>query len=127
MSRSLVILNIGCSDIQIADEIWKLEPRTRIVLVMKTVFYMKLEKRNTVDHQPGLRQFPRANSQCARYLMENLSCPRSTTNWNWLAHLGLRPFASVKSGYNYAHAKIPDRNFAIALRDTRREIDGNGR
>lgn len=54
-----------------------------------------------------------------REIMENLSCPRSTTNWNWLAHLGLRPFASVKSGYNYAHAKIPDRNFAIALRGTR--------
>ncbi|KYN21514.1 hypothetical protein ALC57_06128 [Trachymyrmex cornetzi] len=89
---------------------------------MKTVFYVKLEKRNTVDHQSGLRQFPRANSRCARYLIENLSCPRSTTNWNWLAHLGLRPFASVKSGYNYAHAKIPDRNFAIALRGTRRKL-----
>lgn len=32
-----------------------------------------------------------------RKIMENLSCSRSTTNWNWLAHLGLCLFTSVKS------------------------------
>jgi len=87
-------------------------------------------KSRTPDEDDLLRETVRAAAIPAREfsvheIMENLSCSRSTTNWNWLAHLGLRLFTSVKSRELCACENSRSQFRDSALRCAT-EIDGNG-
>lgn len=89
-------------------------------------FYVKLEKRDTVDIACG--PLRRRSSQWKTRIMDNLSHVRdlyhklefARSPWPVYARVGL-------SGSLYARAKIPDHNFAIRDPIRRRgKIDGNG-
>ncbi|EZA60609.1 hypothetical protein X777_14635 [Ooceraea biroi] len=77
---------------------------------MKTAFYVKLEKRDAVEHvSPGRRQFTVREFSVPRDNGKLIVCPRSTTNWNRLACLGLCPLRVGRHGVIPADRRPPEK------------------